>query len=180
MRQKLIITEKQLSRLIDRIDEEAAGYDDYEQMYQHGGKSMRILIDAINDLTNVFKGIGHMLGSENIEYIDLMENLKLAIDLISEINTVTEIVYQDFTDKDVIRTGDILNRKLESFQEKLRMLANMGEELLSKEDLLEKLSSAASNVLNYLEDYADKLKSADTTFKTRLEKGKPFRRSNWN
>lgn len=180
MKKRIIITENQLSKLIDRIDEEAAGYDDYDQMMQHGGVSMGLLIDTLKDLSLVFNGIANMLGSENIEYIDLSENLKEAVDLIDEINKVTKIVFQDFTDKEVIRTGEILHRKLESYQEKIRMLIGMGEELLSKESLVEKLAMMTENVMRYVEDYAYKLQDADITFRKRLEKGKPFRGSNWN
>jgi hypothetical protein len=60
------------------------------------------------------------------------------------------------------------------------MLVQMGEELLSKESLIEKLGMMTENVLGFIEDYAYKLQNADTTFRKRLEKGKPFRGSNWN
>ena len=38
------------------------------------------------------------------------------------------------------KTGKILHRKLESYQEKIRMMLGMGEELISKENIIDKLT----------------------------------------
>jgi hypothetical protein len=177
---KIIITEEQLSRLIDRLNEEAVGYDDFYQMFQHGGKSMGILMDTLRDLLKVFEGIVSMINSENIEYIDLRENLEAAIDLITEINDVMKIVFKDFTDRDVIKSGEIMHRKLESYQEKIRVLINMGEELLSKENLIDRLYSMTENLGKFIADYTDKLGNADKTFKRRLEIGRDKRNPDYN
>jgi hypothetical protein len=180
MGKKIVVTESQLKRLIDVIKEEAAGYDDFYIMNQHGGKSMALLIDTLNDLLQVFKGISAMLNSDNIEYIDLRENLMSAVDLITEINDVMRIVFKDFTDREVIKSGEIMHRKLESYQEKIRMMVNMGEELLSKEHLLDKLESMTENVANSMVEYANKLHRADKTFKSRIMKGRDQRNPDFN
>lgn len=180
MKKRIIITERQLSKLIDRIDEDAAGYDDYFQMMQHGGASMGLLIDTLKDLSLVFRGIANMLDSENIEYIDLRENLKEAVDLINEINKVTKIVFQDFTDKEVITSGEILHRKLESYQDKIRMMINMGEELLSKENLISRLLELTENVGEYIIDYTNELEKSHKRFGSRLDKYKPTRKPDMN
>ena len=116
---KILVTEEQFQKLMKRITEEAAGYDDFNVMHQHGGASMGILIDNIKDLTGVFGGIVKMTKSNNIEYIDLKENLQLAIDLIYEIIDVMKITFKDFTERKTIMKGEILHRKLESYQEKI-------------------------------------------------------------
>lgn len=180
MGKKILVTEHQLEKLVNYISEEAAGYDDFDQMLQHGGKSMSILIDTLKDLMTVFRGITEMTSSKTIEYIDLKENLKEAIDLISEINSVSKTVLQDFTDKEVIKISEILHRKLESYQEKIRMLINMGEDIFSKENVKSKLEEMTTIVLEWVESYAYALKDADTKFRKRLRKGKPFQRPDMN
>lgn len=180
MGRRFILTESQVKRLVENLDEEAAGYDDFDTMYQHGGKSMGILVDTTTDLSNVFRGITSMLKSENIEYIDLRENLKEAIDLITEIIDVMKIVFRDFTEKETIKYGEILHRKLESYQEKIRTMVNMGEELLDKERLMDRLADLTQNVLKHLTDYAASLKVSDIKFQIRLDKHKPNKKSDMN
>ncbi len=177
---KFILTESQLKRLVKNLDEVAAGYDDFNVMGQHGGKSITILVDTAQDLSSVFKGILNMLMSENIEYIDLKENLIEAIDLIDEINLLTRTVFKDFTDKKTIMKGEIMHRKLESYQEKIRTVIGMGEELLDRESLMEKLYDLTDNVLNYVREYTVTLLNANKTFMGRLEKGKPTRKPDMN
>lgn len=177
---KFILTESQLKRLVKNLDEVAAGYDDFNVMGRHGGKSITILVDTAQDLSSVFKGILNMLMSENIEYIDLKENLIEAIDLIDEINLLTKTVFKDFTDKKTIMKGEIMHRKLESYQEKIRTVIGMGEELLDRESLMEKLYDLTDNVLNYVREYTVTLLKANKTFMGRLEKGRPTRNPDMN
>jgi hypothetical protein len=177
---KILVTEEQFQRLMKRITEEAAGYDDFSVMAQHGGASMKVLIDSITDLSQVLRGIVHMLKSQNIEYIDLKENLSLAIELISEINMAMGIVFKDFTEREVIKTGKILHRKLESYQEKIRMMLDMGEELFSKESIIDKLIDLTTNVHRAMTDYAAELKVADTRFQVRTNKGRPRPKTDFN
>lgn len=180
MGRKFILTESQIKRLVENLDEEAAGYDDFDTMFQHGGKSMGILIDTLSDLSNVFKGISNMIYSNNIEYVDLKENLEAAVELISEIIQVMKIVFKDFTERETIKKGEILHRKLESYQEKIRMMINMGEELLSKENLINRLLDLTENVGEYIVDYANELQSSHKRFGSRLDKYKPNRRPDMN
>lgn len=180
MGKKFILTESQIKRLVENLDEEAAGYDDFDTMFQHGGKSMGILVDTMTDLSKVFRGITSMLNSENIEYIDLEENLSEAIDLITEINDVMRIVFKDFTEKETIKKGEILHRKLESYQEKIRTMINMGEELLDKQSLMDRLVDLTVNTSKYLVDYAESLKTSDIRFRRRLDKHKPNRKPDMN
>jgi hypothetical protein len=111
-----------------------------------------------------------MLNSENIEYVDIKENLEAAIDLITEINRVMKIVFKDFTDKKVIMKGEIMHRKLESYQEKIRTMVKLGEETFSKKNLMDRLASLTENVLFYLQEYAESLLEADKTFRRRLNR----------
>lgn len=180
MGRRFILTESQVKMLVENLDEEAAGYDDFDTMLNHGGKSMGILVDTMTDLSKVFRGITSMLRSENIEYIDLRENLKEAIDLITEIIDVMKIVFRDFTEKETIKYGEILHRKLESYQEKIRTMVNMGEELLDKERLMDRLADLTQNVLKHLTDYAASLKVSDIKFQIRLDKYKPNKKSDMN
>jgi hypothetical protein len=91
-----------------------------------------------------------------------------------------KIVFKDFTDRDVIKSGEIMHRKLESYQEKIRVLINMGEELLSKENLIDRLYSMTENLGKFIADYTDKLGNADKTFKRRLEIGRDKRNPDYN
>lgn len=177
---KILVTEEQFQRLMKRITEEAAGYDDFEVMAQHGGKSMGVLIDTLSDLSNVLEGIVNMTKSTNIEYVDLRENLNIAIELISEITQVMNIVFKDFTERKTIRKGEILHRKLESYQEKIRMMINMGEELISKENLINKLTDLTENLGQYTIDYANELQSSHKRFSKRLNIGKPRPKTDLN
>jgi len=177
---KILVTEEQFQKLMKRITEEAAGYDDYNIMHQHGGASMGILIDNIKDLTGVFGGIVKMTKSNNIEYIDLKENLQLAIDLIYEIIDVMKITFKDFTERKTIMKGEILHRKLESYQEKIRTMINMGEELLSKENLIERLTDLTLNVGKYMTDYTMELYKTQNRFTNRLDKFRPRPKTDLN
>lgn len=180
MGRKFILTESQVKRLVENLDEEAVGYDDFDTMLQHGGKSMGILIDTLLDLNNVFKGISNIIYSNNIEYVDLEENLEAAIELISEIIQVMKIVFKDFTERRTVKKGEILHRKLESYQEKIRIMVNMGEELLSKETLIDRLLDLTENVGEYIGDYADELQKSHKRFGSRLDKYKPTRKPDMN
>ena len=180
MGRRFILTESQVKRLVENLDEEAAGYDDFDTMLNHGGKSMGILIDTLSDLGNVFKGISNIIYSDNIEYVDLKENLGEAIELISEITEVMKITFKDFTERATIKKGEILHRKLESYQEKIRMMINMGEELLSKENLIDRLSELTENVGKYIIDYTGELENSHNRFSKRLNIGKPRPKTDWN
>lgn len=177
---KVLVTEEQFQRLMKKITEEASGYDDFDVMLQHGGASMEMLHDTLTDLIKVFRGIIKITSSENIEYIDFKENLEVAIDLISEIEDIMKTVFKDFTERKTITKGEILRRKLESFQEKLRIMISMGEELLSKENLIDKLIDLTGNLSRYIIDYAMELKNTDKTLRDRLDKFKPRPKSNLN
>jgi hypothetical protein len=177
---KVLVTEEQFQMLMKRITEEAAGYDDFDVMHQHGGTSIGMLVDTLTDLSQVFKGIVQMTSSENIEYVDFKENLEVAIDLISEITDIMKTVFRDFTERKTIRKGELLNRKLESFQGKLRTMINMGEELLSKENLIDRLIDLTENLGEYIVDYAMELKNADKTLRGRLDKFRPRPKTNMN
>lgn len=180
MGRRFILTESQVKRLVENLDEEAAGYDDFDTMLNHGGKSMSILIDTLSDLSNVFEGIVNITNSNNIEYIDLKENLDTAIELISEIIQVMKIVFKDFTERKTIRKGEILHRKLESYQEKIRTMINMGEELLSKENLIDRLSELTENVGKYIIDYTGELEKSHNRFSKRLNISKPRPKTDMN
>jgi hypothetical protein len=177
---KILVTEEQFQMLMKRITEEAAGYDDYGIMDQHATQSMKILTESITDLSQVLRGVVHMLKSENIEYVDLKENLYLVIELISEINTAMDIVFKDFTEREVIKTGKILHRKLESYQEKIRMMLDMGEELISKENIIDKLTDLTMSVHRAMTDYVAELKVADIGFQIKSKKGRPKPKTNLN
>ena len=89
-------------------------------------------------------------------------------------------VFKDFTERKTIRKGEILHRKLESFQEKLRTMVNMGEELLSKENLIDNLIDLTENIGGYIVDYAMELKNTDKTLRGRLDKFRPKPKTNLN
>jgi hypothetical protein len=76
--------------------------------------------------------------------------------------------------------GKIMHRKLESYQEKIRTLVGMGEEILDRESLMERLYDLTDDVLNYVRDYTVTLLNANKTLMGRLEKGKSNRKSDMN
>jgi len=69
---------------------------------------------------------------------------------------------------------------LESYQEKIRMMLDMGEELFSKESIIDKLTDLTMNVHRAMTDYGAELKVADIRFQVRTNKGKPRPKTDWN
>lgn len=173
MKKKILISEKQFRNLVNYISEDAVGYDDYNQMFHHGFKSVNMLMGILSDLVQVFKGIFNICNNTEISYIDLVENLRLAIDLIYEYLDASKTILQDFTDKKTITLGGILHRKLESYQDKIRSLINMGEELVNKDTLIQRLLDMTDSLLDSVTEYGETLNNAATTIQNRLDIGKP-------
>jgi hypothetical protein len=89
-------------------------------------------------------------------------------------------VFKDFTDREVIKKGKLLGRALESYQEKLITFIDMGEELVTKDMLLDKLTVLTGVVVKRTEDYAVELSKYEKKFKDRLEFGKDEPKGNFN
>jgi hypothetical protein len=89
-------------------------------------------------------------------------------------------VFKDFTDSEVVKKGKLLGRALESYQEKLITFIDMGEELVTKDMLLDKLTVLTGVVVKRTEDYAVELSKYEKKFKDRLEFGKDEPKSNFN
>jgi hypothetical protein len=181
MGKKIQITESQFKRLMKTITEVAAGYDDFYVMYKHGGKSISLLIDTMKDLLNVFKGIQGMLESETIEYVDLKENFKTAIDLIGEISKVMTVVFKDFTDRKVIKKGELLLRSLESYQERLRTtFGYQPEDLFGEGELKSRLIDLTQGVSDKLLSYTLELQKSAFKFKDTIQRHRDRRNPNMN
>jgi hypothetical protein len=178
MGKKILITEAQLKKLVKYISEEAAGYDDFSQMFFHGAVNTEKLLDNLEDLENVFNGLVSATGSEHITYIDLKETLEEVIDLISEFNEISKNLIQDYPDKQVVKTGEILHRKLESYQDKIMMIFSYPEDTFSLDKLKYKIDDLTDPVLEYVEEFTNVLKKSKKTIINRLNKNEPFRRSN--
>ena len=59
-------------------------------------------------------------------------------------------------------------------------MVSMGEELLNKQSLMDRLADLTINVLKYLTNYAASLKVSDIKFQIRLDKHKPNRKPDMN
>lgn len=181
MGKKIHITESQFKRLMKTITEAVSGYDDFHIMFQHEGKSLSLLLDTLKDLTQVFKGIEGMLISDTIEYTDLKENFKTAIDLIGEIKQIMKVVFKDSAERKLIRKGELLLRGLESYQEKLRTtFAFERGDVFSDDDLKTRLVDLTVSVAQKLENYAYELQNTAFKFRDTIEKHRDKRNPNMN
>jgi hypothetical protein len=180
MKKTIKLTESELKTVITKIIEQAAGYDDFQVMYHHGGIGLKALMTTLKDLLSVLKSIIMIIESDSLEYNGIVELLSKATDIISDINSVMKTVFKDFTDREVIKKGKLLGRALESYKEKLFTFMDMGEELVTKDILLDKLIVLTDTVVKRTEDYAIELSKYEKIFKDRLEFGKDEPKSNFN
>ena len=180
MKKTIKLTESELKTVITKIIEQAAGYDDFQVMYHHGGIGLKALMTTLKDLLSLLRSIIMIIESDSLEYNAIVELLYKATDLISNINVVMKTVFKDFTDREVIKKGKLLGRALESYQEKLITFIDMGEELVTKDMLLDKLTVLTGVVVKRTEDYAVELSKYEKKFKDRLEFGKDEPKSNFN
>jgi hypothetical protein len=180
MKKTIKLTESELKTVITKIIEQAAGYDDFQVMYHHGGIGLKALMTTLKDLLSVLKSIIMIIESDSLEYNTIVELLSKATDIISDINSVMKTVFKDFTDREVIKKGKLLGRALESYKEKLFTFMDMGEELVTKDILLDKLIVLTDTVVKRTEDYAIELSKYEKIFKDRLEFGKDEPKSNFN
>ena len=180
MKKTIKLTESELKTIITRIIEQAAGYDDFQVMYHHGGIGLNALMTTLKDLLSVLRSIVMIIESDSLEYNTIGKLLYRATDLISNINIVMKTVFKDFTDSEVVKKGKLLGRALESYQEKLITFIDMGEELVTKDMLLDKLTMLTDIVVKRTDDYAVELSKYGRTFKSRLEFGKDEPKGNFN
>ena len=139
---KIIITESQYKRISEAI----AGYDDFNMMATHGGKIMTHFFGFIKDLMQLFSGINEMLESEKkISHIDLKENLKEVIDVIDEITDAFKIGFEDFSEKNLIRSGMSLIKSLNRLKEKIQPLTIAGPAIVSNDQILNRLEKLSTN-----------------------------------
>jgi hypothetical protein len=180
MKKTIKLTESELKNVITRIIEQAAGYDDFQVMYHHGGIGLNALMTTLKDLLSLLRSIIMIIESDSLEYNTIVELLSKATDIISDINSVMKTVFKDFTDREVIKKGKLLGRALESYKEKLFTFMDMGEELVTKDILLDKLIVLTDTVVKRTEDYAVGLSKYEKIFKDRLEFGKDEPKGNFN
>jgi hypothetical protein len=180
MKKTIKLTESELKTVITRIIEQAAGYDDFQVMYHHGSIGLKALMTTLKDLLSLLRSIIMIIESDSLEYNAIVELLYKATDLISNINVVMKTVFKDFTDREVIKKGKLLGRALESYKEKLFTFMDMGEELVTKDMLLDKLTMLTDIVVKRTDDYAVELSKYGRTFKSRLEFGKDEPKGNFN
>lgn len=178
MKKTILITETQLSMLKHFLTEVASGYDDYLTMKQHGGVSLEYLIDTLYDLKTVLKGIFDMTKNYDFDKNELIENLELVPTIIDGIIRTMNTVFTDFTDVDVVKSGQRLHRKLELYQKKIKNYLSLIDKSMSKQELLLKLHNDTMNLSNSIYDYVTNLMEFEKSFRKRIDKS--FRRPTWN
>ena len=176
MRKKILITENQLKRLVETISEEAAGFDDFNQMFTHGAVNTKQLLDNLKDLENVFGALVDTTGSEHLTYVDLRQTLDAALSLIEEFNEISKRLIQDYTDKQVVVKGEILHRKLESYQDKIMTIFGHSRQNFPMDKLKYKIDELTDPVLEAIEEFQIVLKKSDKNIKNTLFKNRPFGR----
>lgn len=170
---KIIISESQLKRLVNRITETAAGYDDIYVMSQHGKHSLDLLQEGSKNLLNVLLGLTKLLRIEDLSIVELKENLMLANGIISEIVRIIEIILNDFTEKDTIVTGKTLLRKLKLFVNRIRPILQFNDEDLNKKQIVSKISQLVESLFDDFLMYSRELRKSINTFNDRFDKFKP-------
>jgi hypothetical protein len=180
MKKTIKLTESELKTVITRIIEQAAGYDDFQVMYHHGGIGLNALMTTLKDLLSLLRSIIMIIESDSLEYNTIVELLSKATDIISDINSVMKTVFKDFTDREVIKKGKLLGRALESYKEKLFTFMDMGEELVTKDMLLTKLVELTDIVTIKTKEYAIELTNYQKRFKSRIDFGKDEPKGSFN
>ena len=173
MGNKILITENQLKKLVETISEEAVGYDDFDQMFGHGAINTKKLLDNLKDLENVFNALVSTTGSEHLSYVDLRQTLDAAISLIEEFNEISKRLIQDYPDKEVTVKGEILHRKLESYQDKIMTIFNHPRQNFPIDKLAYKIDELTDPVLEALEEFQIVLKKSYKNIKNILFKNRP-------
>jgi len=158
---KIIITESQYRRISEAI----AGYDDFNMMATHGGKIMSHFFGFIKDLMHLFNGINEMLESEKkISHIDLKENLKEVIDVIDEITDAFKIGFEDFSEKNLIRSGMSLIKSLNRLKQKIQPLTIAGPAIVSNDQILNRLEILSTKAVLKLKDFVEEHEKTHNRF----------------
>jgi len=173
MGKKYQITEEQFSNLMRNLTEIAAGYDDFEVMSQHVGKSMNHFLSLLNDLMTTLGALKMALRDDDVSIRDIADYSEEVFDVINNMNEIMERVFRDFTEKELITKGKILMRKLESFTEKLRTILFYKEENLDNRTAKENITKALNSLAKYIQDYVYELRTTHEMFGSRIQKNKP-------
>jgi hypothetical protein len=174
MGKKYIVSENQFSMLMKKLTEDVAGYDDFFTMSRHAGMSMGNLISLLNDLMMILSEIKMYLHTEDVSYREI-ENLTSEGDLkIDEIKRLMMLIFKDFTEKETIRKGKILVKKLTGFQKMIKMLNHYGPQVFDGESgVKEKLENSLKSLGTSLLDYAKELRTSHENISGTLQRHKP-------
>lgn len=171
MKRKIIISEEQLKILVNRLDEMIAGYDDYPTMFQHAGKSMSELMDQLQQLMIAFNNLSEFMYEENYLGDDFVDAIKDALTQIYEFNEISEMIFKDFSEKEVVKNGEILLRKLESFQEKAIMFIEMYKHnSINLEKLVSLIGIKINDIVEFVRNYRNAIVDSDTKFQNLYQK----------
>jgi hypothetical protein len=171
MKRTIIISEEQLKILVSRLDEMIAGYDDYHTMFQHAGKSMSELMDQLQQLMIAFNNLSEFMYEENYLGDDFVEAIKDALTQIYEFNDISEMIFKDFSEKEVVKNGEILLRKLESFQEKAMMFIEMYKhDSIDLKKLVSLIAIKIDDIVEFVRNYRNAIVDSDTKFQNLYQK----------
>lgn len=171
MKRTIIISEEQLKILVNRLDEMIAGYDDYPTMFQHVGKSMSELMDQLQQLMIAFNNLSEFMYEENYLGDDFVEAIKDALSQINEFNQVTKTIFRDFSEKEVVKNGEILSRKLESFEEKAMMFIEMyNYDSINLKKLVSLIAIKINDIVEFVRNYRNAIVDSDTKFQDLYKK----------
>jgi len=165
MKKTIIISEEQLKELLGQINEMIAGYDDYPTMFQHAGKSMSGLMDQLQSLMVAFENLTEFMYEENYMGEDFVNALKDALNQIDEFNDISKMIFKDFSEKKVVKNGEILSRKLESFKEKAIMFIEMYKhESINLDKLVSLIGIKIDNIVEFVRNYRNAISDSDAKF----------------
>ena len=165
MKKTIIISEEQLKVLIGQINEMIAGYDDYPTMFQHAGKSMSGLMDQLQSLMVAFENLTEFMYEENYMGEDFVNALKDALNQIDEFNDISKMIFKDFSEKKVVKNGEILSRKLESFKEKAIIFIEMYKhDSINLDKLVSLIGIKIDNIVEFVRNYRNAISDSDAKF----------------
>lgn len=168
MKKEIILSENELKNLVYKIIKEiTAGYDDYEVMGAHAGTSMgimtRLMAEFSENLINLFKSVE---SEENpFDSKEFFNEINQFMALAEEFKNTNKIVYKDFSEKELVRKGKILLKKIDTLQENLSLIKTFGKDFFkSNEDFKEKFKNYILNILESITEYSDELTNTNRKF----------------
>ena len=147
---------------------EVGGYDSPDIMGRHAGYVMGNIRSSITAFSIALEALARNLTRGDIDKNEILGELDSLLDSLSELTLMLREVLSDFTEDDIILAGDVLRRKLSSFERRVRSLKGMGFDY-TKDQLIEEVNKALRLLVPDLNDFIQSIITVDKRFTQRLQ-----------